>query len=101
MQNKYFIGISNGAITQKVADQNAGYTIYANEKELREIRSKLEKMNDASLASFFRAHVPIKPYHEDPQNDAYDEGLNELFQMLYELGDEQTKEHIRSLDILS
>lgn len=101
MRDKYFIGISNGTITQKNADQNAAYTIYANDEELKEIRRKLEKMEDASLSSFLRAHIPIKPYHEDPQNDAYDDGLNELFQMLYELGDEQTKDHIRSLDTFS
>ena len=101
MRDKYFIGINNDTITQKNADQNAAYTIYANDEELKEIRRKLEKMEDASLSSFFRAHIPIKPYHEDPQNDAYDDGLNELFQMLYELGDEETKDHIRSLDTFS
>lgn len=78
-----------------------GYIIYANDEEIKKVRSELENMHDASLRSFVRAHVPIMPYHHDSQNDAYDAGLNDLFHLLHELGDEQTKEHIDSLDILS
>lgn len=101
MRNKYHINISTGAITQDNSDQNAAYTIYANGQEIKEIRNELEKMHDASNASFVRAHIPIMLYHNDPQNDAYDAGLKTLFQLLYELGDEETKQHIQSLDILS
>lgn len=101
MKKKYFVGINTGVITQDNSGQNAGYIIYANDEEIRKVRAELESMHDASLRSFVRAHVPIMPYHHDSQNDAYDAGLNNLFHLLHELGDEQTREHINSLDVFS
>ncbi|MHA6252301.1 hydrolase [Oceanobacillus sp. CAU 1775] len=101
MKKKYYIGINNGVITQDKTNQNAGYIIYADDQEIQQVRNELENMQDASLKSFVRAHIPIMPYHNDASNDQYDAGLSNLFQLLYELGDTQTKEHIESLNIFS
>lgn len=101
MKEKYHINISTGDITQKKRDTNASYTIFATEREVTELRSKLENMHDASMASFVRAHIPIVPYHKDSQNDVYDASLKEVFNLLYTLGDEQAKNHVQSLGVLT
>ena len=101
VRKKYYVNLSTGDITQNNTDNNAAYTIFADEREAGELRSKMENMHDASFASFFRAHIPIVPYHHDPQNDMYDKNLREAFQLLYELGDDQAKQHVESIGILT
>ena len=100
MRKKYYVNLSTGDITQSNADNNAAYTIFATEQEAGELRSKMEGMHNASFASFFRAHIPIVPYHHDPQNDSYDNYLRDAFHLLYEFGDEHAKQHIESIGIL-
>ncbi|MUK90052.1 hydrolase [Ornithinibacillus sp. L9] len=100
-KKKYYVSLQAGEISQIKYDNNDEFLIYATDEEIDELRSKINQMDDAAFGTFLRAHIPIKPYHEDPQNDDYDAGITEAFQMLYQLGDENTKSHIESIGILS
>ncbi len=100
-KKKYHVSIASKEISQIPYGNNDDFTIYATDGEVSMLRRKMEKMHEADVASFWRAHVPIMPYHNDKANDIYDEGLTEAYQMVYELGDKQTKSHIESMGILS
>lgn len=99
-KKKYYISIGTGEISQIKHENNEDFVIQATEDEVRILRAKLDNMNDASFRSFFRAHVPIMPYHKDQSNDDYDHNMTEAFQMIYNLGEEQTKSHIEDMDVL-
>jgi hypothetical protein len=96
----YYIEIGSGEISQVKYQNNHSFTIQATEEEIAMLRTKLNNMDSASMQGFWRAHVPIVPYHNDKANDAYDKGLVDVYQMLYELGDDTTKSHIESIGIL-
>lgn len=99
-KQKYYVNIGDGEISQTKYHNNAQYTIYATDDEVRTLREKFRNMHEASFDSYLRAHVPIVPYHNDKPNDDYDSNMAEVFQMIYELGDEQAKQHIKQLNIL-
>jgi transcriptional/translational regulatory protein YebC/TACO1 len=101
MKEKYFVNIVNGGIAKEGMENDGSFAIYADESDLSRVEEKLENMNSANQGSYVRAHVPYFPEEESPENSRYDKNLKELYQVLYELGDEQTKEHIESINILN
>lgn len=99
-RNKYFVSVASGEISQVQYGNNDDFTIYATDSEVRDLRKKMDVMQKAEFKSFWRAHVPIMPYHNDKANDQYNAGIQEAFQMIYHLGEEQTKSDIKSMGIL-
>lgn len=100
-KKKFYVNVGTQEVSQIEYGNNQDFTIYATEIEARLLRGKLNDMDQANFRAFFRAHVPIMPYHNDKPNDDYDDGMTGAYQMLYALGDEQTKQHIESMGILS
>lgn len=100
-KEKYFISVASKQIAQTPFENNNDFTIYATQGEVSMLRRKMDKMYEADLDSFWRSHVPIVPYHNDVPNDMYDAGITEAFQMVYDLGDSETKTHIESMGILN
>ncbi|WP_342447731.1 hydrolase [Lentibacillus salicampi] len=101
MKNKYYVNLGSQEISQIKYDNNDALIIFATDDEIRTLRGKLDGMHDSDMRSFFRSHVPIMPYHNDKPNDDYDVGVTEAFQMIYELGDKETKKHIDDIGILT
>lgn len=97
----YYVSVGSGEISQMKYGNNEDFIIQATQDEVRLLREKMSNMDNASFRSFFRAHVPIMAYHKDKANDDYDHNMTEAFQMMYNLGDEQTKSHIESMGVLS
>ncbi len=99
-RKKYFVSVASGEISQVQFGNNDDFTIYATDSEVRDLRSKMDVMQAAEFKSFWRAHVPIMPYHNDQANDQYNAGIQEAFQLIYQLGDEQTKSNLKSMGVL-
>jgi len=97
----YYINLGSMEISPLKYGNNEELVIYATENEAKELRGKMEKMDDANLRSFFRAHVPFRPYHNDEQNDDYDNGMTEALQMVYDLGSEETRRYITETGVLT
>ncbi|MEB3100593.1 hypothetical protein [Ferviditalea candida] len=100
-KKKYYISVQSGSILE---DQGAA--AYELEIEATEAEAaKLQELFDARMteedATFVRNHIPAIPYHNDKENDAYDYYLKEIYQMIYNLGTEETRKHIESIGVLS
>ncbi|SFA91860.1 hypothetical protein SAMN04488072_103262 [Lentibacillus halodurans] len=100
MKKKFYINLGTQEISQIEYDNNNEFVIYATEDEVRLLRQRLDGMHTSDIHAFFRAHVPIMPYHNDKSNDDYDTGITDAFQMIYELGNEETKKHIENMGVL-
>lgn len=96
----YYVDIGSGEISQTKYQNNDSFIINATNEEVAMLRAKLNNMDGAAYNSFWRAHVPIMPYHNDKPNDSYDASMVDVYQMLYDLGDETAKNHIKSIGIL-
>lgn len=99
-KHKFYVNLATGEISRNKAGNNASFTIHATEEEVSKLRNQFDHMHHAGVHSFFRAHVPIVPYSQDSENDAYDSGLQQAYRMIYELGDEEARTHIRGLGVL-
>jgi hypothetical protein len=99
-REKYYVSLGTQEISKLKAFNNEDFVIYATPEEVIELRELFNEMREADQGAFWRAHVPIKEYHHDGPNDLYDQGLYKVLEMLYKLGDEETKEHIQSMGLL-
>ncbi|MGM8211938.1 hydrolase [Virgibacillus sp. W0430] len=100
MKEKYYVSLASREISRSRYHNNDDFTIYATEDEIEQLRSKLDAMYHADFNAYWRAHVPFMHYHNDKANEAYDGQVTQVFQMLYELGDEKTKEYIAETGVL-
>ncbi|MCP3033372.1 hydrolase [Halobacillus sp. A1] len=96
----YYVNIGTREISINHDGNNDDFIINADDEDLLLLREVFDEMYDSDTRAFFRAHVPFDPYHHDMSNDEFDEGMKSAFRMIYDLGDDQTKKHIRSMGVL-
>lgn len=96
----YYVTVANGEISQLSTEAPWDYKIEATEDEITSLREYFDQVYSSDWQGFFRAHVPYLEYHYDRQNDAIDQTNYKIYEMIYQLGDEEAKNHIRSQGIL-
>lgn len=96
----YYVEVATGEISQSATSSTWNYKIEADDEEIIKLREYFDENYSIEWQSFFRAHVPFIEYHHDGENDAYDKTMKEVYSMLYELGDNDAKNHIESMGIL-
>ncbi len=99
-KKKYYVNLQSKEISQIQYQNNDMFTIEATDEEVLLLRKKLDGADVAEYDTFWRAHVPIVPYHNDPSNDRYDRNLREAYQMIYDLGDDATRSFIEETGML-
>ncbi|PLR84439.1 hydrolase [Bacillus canaveralius] len=97
----YYISVGTGEISQSSTASPWNFQIHATDEEITILREYFEQNYSTEWQNFFRAHVPYVQYHYDRENDAYDETMKKIYGMIYELGDEQAKNHIEEMGILT
>ncbi|WP_185861642.1 hydrolase [Peribacillus cavernae] len=100
MKNTYYIYLANGQISQDRESSEWNFKIEATDEEITQLREYFDQNYSTEIENFYRAHVPYVQYHYDRENDAYDETIQRIYGMIYELGDEEAKNHIESMGIL-
>lgn len=99
-RKQFYVNLQGKQISEEKHDGTA-FTIHATEQEAEELRRILNNMSSAEMETFWRAHVPFKPYHDDVANDRYDKQITEAYKMMYTLGDTETKQFIEQSGVLS
>ncbi|TCP26634.1 hypothetical protein EV207_11965 [Scopulibacillus darangshiensis] len=99
-KRRYYITVGSGEILPERTMSEWEFEIDASEEEVMQLQSMFEEANTDSWEAYWRAHIPILPYHHDDSNDKYDDDLVLIYQKLYDLGTPETKEHIKSMGIL-
>lgn len=97
----YYINVENGEISQLSTYSPWNYKIEASDVEIIQLREYFSQLYESDWESFWRAHVPFIEYHHDKQNDEVDKLNKEIFEMIYQLGDEEAKNHLRSQGLIN
>lgn len=97
----YYVSVANGEISRVQNANTYSFTIQATDEEIAELRNHFDSAYREDLGTFVRSHVPFVEYHHDSNNDRYDEQLQEAYKMIYELGDNETKELIAQMGIIN
>ncbi|MCL6585676.1 MAG: hydrolase [Anoxybacillus sp.] len=93
--------MAHGEISQVKTASPWDFQIEATDEEIIQLREYFDQNYSTDIQNFFRAHVPYIQYHYDRENDAYDETLKKIYQLIYKLGNEEAKQHIRSMGVIS
>jgi hypothetical protein len=96
----YYISVGSGEISKSMTGSTWGYKVEATDEEIIKLREYFDQNYSTEWQNFFRAHVPYVQYHYDRENDSYDETMTKIYEMIYNLGDKEAKEHIRSMGII-
>ena len=96
----YFIDVGTGQISTSATDSTWSYKIEATDEEITQLRELFDQNYSTEWKNFFRAHVPFVQYHYDRENDQYDSTIQQVYSMLHQLGDQEAKNHIESMNIL-
>ncbi|MCA1066476.1 hydrolase [Rossellomorea sp. AcN35-11] len=96
----YYIEVATGEISRSSTDSPWNFKISATDEEITRLREVFDNNHSVDWQNFYRAHVPYIQYHYDRQNDAYDENLHLVYEMIHQLGDEEAKKFIESMGIL-
>lgn len=91
----YYVSVGSGEIHSDPNVSSYQYKIEADESEIRRLADLFDRANDASSSSFFRVMQT-----ESKKNQDYDDVLSSIYQTIHDLGDDATREHIVSMDIL-
>src|SRR5699024_12005985 len=96
----YYVNLQKREITKIDEDKKHGLTIYAAPDEVSSLRSMFSRIDFAEHSTFFRSHIPIMSYNNDPGNEHYDNTLKEVANLLYDLGYVETKGYIEESVIM-
>ncbi|UOQ85353.1 hydrolase [Gracilibacillus salinarum] len=88
----YYVNIASQEISQIPFGNNASYTIQATDEQVFLLREKFNELHEDDFGTFVRSHIPYVQYHQDLENDEYDNDLKDVFQMLYQLATPETKQ---------
>ncbi|WP_274648728.1 hypothetical protein [Paenibacillus humicola] len=99
-KRKYYVSVQARTVLMNQGDAAYELEIEATPEDIRRLNDLFESVETFETQTYFRAQVPGLAYHHDSENDAYDEHLKLTYELLYELGTEETKAHIRSMNIL-
>lgn len=101
MKKRYYVSIQSKAILENKEDSSYEFEIDASPEEVEQLKNIFTKMGNADHSGYWKVHVPFTQYHNDPENDAYDQQLKQAYQLIYAVGTNETKEHIDAMNIIS
>ncbi|WP_243385969.1 hydrolase [Bacillus kexueae] len=96
----YYISVASGEISRVSTASPWDFQIKATDEEITTLREYFDQIHSTGWQNFFRAHVPYVGYHYDRENDAIDSLNKKVYELIYELGNEEARQHIQSSGIL-
>ncbi|OMP66370.1 hypothetical protein [Domibacillus epiphyticus] len=96
----YYVDLNSESILDKPID-SPSFVIKANDQEISVLKRVFEEKYEAELETYVRSHIPYLEYHHDPENDHYDGAQQIIYAIIYHLGDEEAKQHIKGMGILN
>ncbi|MDD9265522.1 hypothetical protein ACFPES_00610 [Paenibacillus sp. GCM10023248] len=98
----YYVNVGTGEVLEDPSALNYEFSISATDEEIDQLQELLEEIDNSSQASYATSWYPWKVYSTETSefNQDYDYYLTEIYRTLHRLGNDQTKQHIESMEIL-
>ncbi|MNI30242.1 hypothetical protein D3C73_840830 [compost metagenome] len=96
----YYITVASGEMLQSPEASNYDFEIQATEEDIDRLTDLFEEVEDSVQSSYVGSWIPWKTYYHEDASEAYDYYLREVYKMLHELGNEQTRKHIELMNII-
>lgn len=99
-KNKYYVSVQSNSIVPGQGATPYEFEIHATPEEVDQLEHMFAMKSEADQDCFFRAHIPGMPYHLDDENDLYDTYLKEIYQHIYAIGTDKTKQDMREMGLI-
>ncbi|TXK80020.1 hypothetical protein [Paenibacillus sp. N3.4] len=100
-KKSYFVSVQSGTIMENQGDSSYELEIKATQDEVEQLGEIFEEMDNFDQSSAIQVSAAVAiAYHHDESNDGYDYYLKEAYRMINDLGTEDTKRHISTMNIL-
>lgn len=96
----YYVSVQAGTVVTSIDDSSFEFVIQATDKEIQKLEELFEALDDAEDETFTRGMIPAIPYHQDEENDTYDASLRRVYELIHQLGNEQTRRTIEGMGVL-
>lgn len=96
----YYVNVGTGEVLEDSTALNYEFEITATEEEFDQLQELFEETDNTSQASYATSWLPWTVYYSNEANQEYDYYLTEVYRTLHRLGNEKTKRHIESMNIL-
>lgn len=101
MDNKqlYYVSLETQTINEVPIPDGYSYEIFATPDEIKQIRLLFKTLENLSKDALKHLAVPFNEYSVDEDRESYSDYLLEIYELLYQLGTEQTKQNIEETGI--
>jgi hypothetical protein len=98
-KNNYYVSVQASTILENQGDAAYEFIIHATPEEMNYLQDMMNEKMEYDDATSIRAHLPGLPYHQDVENDEYDDSLKQIYKKIYEYGDDAAKKTIASMGL--
>ncbi|CAM4311153.1 hypothetical protein FHS16_000723 [Paenibacillus endophyticus] len=96
----YYVSISGKRIEPEPSI-NDQLTVVGTSEQISELQQQLDQIQRDDEITQFRAPIPYKSADHDQATDKFNEDLIKVYHTVYELGTDETRAHIRQMNILT
>lgn len=100
-KQRYYVSVQSGSIFSNQGDAPYELEIDATTKEVVQLRELFDEHELLDFDNMLRGPIPAIPYHHDDENDVYDQQLQRIYTMLYQLGTPETRKHIEEMGLMN
>ena len=94
----YYISVETGEILPIKTASTFQFEILASDEDVKKLSEIFEDMDSIANDTFVRNHLPYIPYSNDRDNDRYDSKMKEAYQLIHDLGQDETRKFIETMD---
>ena len=95
--NKVYVSVTRRKVYIYPDESPWEFEVIANREIIPVFNKLFEQLGSVEASNFWRAHIPIKAYHFDKENDQYDRRLKKVYALIHEFGDEDSRSFIEQL----
>lgn len=95
----YYVAVGSGQILDDREAASFEFAIQANDDELTKLQELFEELQDADEDNAFR-FSGSPSVSDDPEDPTYNALFKDIYRQLYKLGNDETKRHIDSMNIM-
>lgn len=98
-RKSYFVSISKQEITDISIPGSNGFEIKATDDDIVELNRLFNKKDDHGTTAVEYLAKPFNEWGADDERDEFESYLMSVYRKLYELGTNETREQIKTMDI--
>lgn len=97
-KNTYYLNLESGEVLEEPVEPEGHFTLHATNEEILRLREYLDENHNDDWQAFGKAHLLLDD--AEMENRKYDHAMKEVYKMIYQLGDQEARNHVQNMGIL-